>query len=600
MFFSCYLGKKGDNAQWQAALTDHARWLGLFVHVESRPCREEEIFSAAWLTPSAEPGFWPLMKTPEEWSCSTDTGLADEAALTAEIGRAQKSGPFTYPDSPLISFNFSTGALRIAVPPTAPEQCYIAADHRGLVMANDLRLLRRWKPCPLNPAAVYALLQFRAIPPALSLYSGIERIPNGHQLIGRAGETKTAFSPFFFPARADGRAEMGHISEEEALRRFQERLDENLQNLPTPALLFFSGGVDSTLLAARFATLGRREVQLINFSFGPDDTEAQLALDMAALLGLPIEQLTYHEEEFPAMLTRIGREFSFPFGDSSAIPVNLMIHAILPRFGSASTVIEGVGPDQTFGAKLQDKKWGWAENMPAIMRGAASAVYKGMGLWKNESPAGTMTNILRKRWQMPRHQAQIMAINALDAIAYTIPAPARSELDRAIHLHYQALGEGLDANDQSCLVNLLHFSIGTVCAKSTDLYRMHGLRPVNPFMAREVLELSFSLPHHVRCANGESKSLLKKMVTRSVPPALIYRPKQGFDPPLARMAREPVMLDYLHRVVLNDANPLLEYLHKPVVKKMVGMIEKGQRLSYDAYRFIWVVLFTSIWLDQQD
>ena len=52
--------------------------------------------------------------------------------------------------------------------------------------------------------------------------------------------------------------------------------------------------------------------------------------------------------------------------------------------------------------------------------------------------------------------------------------------------------------------------------------------------------------------------------------------------------------------VLNDANPLLAYLHKPVMKKMVGWIEGGRRLSYDAYRFIWVVLFTSIWLDQQD
>lgn len=85
-----------------------------------------------------------------------------------------------------------------------------------------------------------------------------------------------------------------------------------------------------------------------------------------------------------------------------------------------------------------------------------------------------------------------------------------------------------------------------------------------------------------------------------MPPALIYRPKQGFDPPLARMARHPVMLEYLHSLVLNDANPLLAYLHKPVMKKMVGWIEGGRRLSYDAYRFIWMVLFASLWLDQQD
>ena len=600
MFFSCFLGKRGDDTQWQAAMDDHARWLGLAVHRESCPCGEGWLFAAAWLMPAAAPGFLPIRKREEQWSCSTDTGLADEAALDAEIGRAEKPGAFNYPDNPIITFLPENRTLRITVPPTAPEQCFVAVDHRGLMMGNDLRLLRRWKPGALDPAAVYALLQFRAIPPPLSLYTGIARIPNGHQFLGHAGEASFTFTPFFFPAQAGTREELTLISEEEALHRFQQHLDENLHGLPDSSLLFFSGGVDSTLLAARLTALGKKKVQLVNFTFGPEDPEGKLALEMAALLGMPIEQLAYHEEEFPGMLTRIGREFSFPFGDSSAIPVNLMIHATLPRVGSARTVIEGVGPDQTFGAKLQDKKWGWAEAAPALVRGAAAAVYKGMALWKKESPPGTMANILRKRWQMPREQAQIMAINALNGIAYATPEPLRRELDQAIHLHYHRLGEGLDADDLSCLINLLHFSIGTVCAKSTDLYRLYGLRPVNPFMAREVLELSFALPHHVRCAQGKPKSLLKKLAARSVPPALIYRPKQGFDPPLARMARHPVMLEYLHSLVLNDANPLLAYLHKPVMKKMVGWIEGGRRLSYDAYRFIWMVLFASLWLDQQD
>jgi asparagine synthase (glutamine-hydrolysing) len=598
MFFSCFLGEEKNFTEWQSALASHARWLGLSVHVDSHTA-DTTLFAAAWLVPGTNLSFQPVRKSPERWCASTNTHL-DEKTLAQAVQRTDTLAPLEYPNDPLIEYYLLDGSLRVTVPPTAPEQFYYVQDQRGMVLANDLRLLRRWLPARLNATAVYALLQFRAIPPPLSLYDGIGRIPNGHQFRCRAGQEGITFVPFFFPARAEGRQEMRDISEEAAIQRFQETLDENLLALPESAILFFSGGVDSSLLAARLAVLGRKRTQLINFSFGPEDAEGKLALEMAALLKMPCEQLVYDEKAFPEMLARIGKEFSFPFGDSSAIPVNLMIHSTLSRLGAIRTVIEGVGPDQTFGAKLQDKKWRRAESTPAVARAAAAGLYRGLKLWEKESKLGTVSNILRKRWQMKRNSAQLMAINSLDGIAYTIPRQERSRLTACIGEYIEALGAGLDPNDQSCLVNLLHFAIGTVCGKSTDLYRLLDLQAINPYMSPEMIRLSFMLPHRVRSAGGQAKSLLKKLVVRDVPADMIYRPKKGFDPPIARMMGQPAMLDCLQRQVLSDANPLLEYIHQPVLQRMIRRIKEGGRLSYDTYRFIWMVLFTTLWLDQQD
>ena len=50
-------------------------------------------------------------------------------------------------------------------------------------------------------------------------------------------------------------------------------------------MLFFSGGVDSGLLAARLARLGRTDVTLAAYSFSPRDSETRLATAMADHLG---------------------------------------------------------------------------------------------------------------------------------------------------------------------------------------------------------------------------------------------------------------------------------------------------------------------------
>ena len=49
-------------------------------------------------------------------------------------------------------------------------------------------------------------------------------------------------------------------------------------------MLFFSGGVDSSLLAARAAALGRTDIQLLNYAFGQHDPEAAHAQRVAAHL----------------------------------------------------------------------------------------------------------------------------------------------------------------------------------------------------------------------------------------------------------------------------------------------------------------------------
>ncbi len=52
-----------------------------------------------------------------------------------------------------------------------------------------------------------------------------------------------------------------------------------------------------------------------------------------------------------------------------------------------------------------------------------------------------------------------------------------------------------------------------------------------PFLARRIIEFSFSLPEHVRYHGGELKGILKYAFKDKLPAHILYRRKKGFGIP---------------------------------------------------------------------
>jgi asparagine synthase (glutamine-hydrolysing) len=61
-----------------------------------------------------------------------------------------------------------------------------------------------------------------------------------------------------------------------------------------------------------------------------------------------------------------------------------------------------------------------------------------------------------------------------------------------------------------------------------------------PLLDHRVVEFAWTLPRHLRVRNGESKWLLRRVLDRYLPRALVQRPKMGFSMPLARWLRGPL------------------------------------------------------------
>src|SRR3989441_7187077 len=130
MFFSAYLGTDAGLPVWRDAVVQHARWLGLRARIEMRPVSDGRTLSLGWLEHAVAAGSRSGLEETEQQIVAS-TLVPDGAALDGDANAAT------------LTASLSRAEIRVAIPPTSPQQfCYARTLH-GTVFADDLRLFPR-------------------------------------------------------------------------------------------------------------------------------------------------------------------------------------------------------------------------------------------------------------------------------------------------------------------------------------------------------------------------------------------------------------------------------------------------------------------------
>ena len=433
-------------------------------------------------------------------------------------------------------------------------------------------------PVP-DDAAIFSTLQFGGIVPPLSPWRGVSRFMPGY----RYENAQTSRPIPLEPPTGMATDDLGERAD--VVERTMDGVLTRMIGDGQHPLLLFSGGADSGLIACRLAELGYDDTVLLNYCYGDDDPESLHAEEMAAHLGLRFERIHADLSDPCAPLREPGRIWSQPFADPGIVDVWDLVRVLGDRFGRTTRpLLDGTG-------SLMDKMvtdWQRLMRVPRPLRQIISGLYD-IHIWERPEKIDHLMRAMRKSVTLPLVPATLCD-NALAGILYD-DTPARSVSDMLTQWLEGMAGSTTVPRQMAAGGFSLKCGI-QFGARAPELLAREGISLHYPFLAVEWVAMAFDAAEMWR--TKEAKAPLKRALARHVPGTMVYRPKNPFVDPEARVYFDPEFLGYLRNAIEPDG-PIAHVLRRDRVHELCNMLEHGHRPRQSVQRCVWGIVFLDRW-----
>ena len=485
---------------------------------------------------------------------------------------------------------------------------YWAKFGKLFLFGSELKALRAhpgWTP-RIDRSAVAAFMRHNYIPAPHTIYEGVHKLEPGCILtLPWRGEPSISR---FWDARAvalDGMRRPLEGSDAELTEQLETLLQDAVGRrmiADVPLGAFLSGGIDSSTVAALMQNAHHGKVR--TFSIGFDIAgynEAPQAAAVARHLATDHTELTVTADQALDLIPKLPDYYDEPFADSSQIPTYL-VSAMTRRH--VTVALSGDGGDELFAGynryHLTQRFWRSLSLLPHRLRKGTAAALTAI----SPDRWSAVLSVLPSRLRPPQagdkvHKAaEVMRLGSADAIyrrlvSHWEPAEIMPDAREPASL----LDDPTVAKQFSDLVarmqflDLVTYLPDDILTKVDRASMAVALEARVPLLDHRVVELSWRLPHEAKIRGNVSKWLLRQVLYRHVPPALVERPKMGFGIPLGEWLRGPLrewaesLLDEkrLHQSGLLDTTTVRRYWKEHI---------DGQR---NWQYLIWDVLMLEAW-----
>jgi asparagine synthase (glutamine-hydrolysing) len=226
-------------------------------------------------------------------------------------------------------------------------------------------------------------------------------------------------------------------------------------------------------------------------------------------------------------------------------------HVTVALSGDAGDELFGGYNRHVWGARLNDR----FRKMPAPLRHLLSALLNAV----SPEPAGTLARwaepLLPSRLQVRRagdqaaKLARIVGASSFDDMYQQLcsidSVPSQTVIGGqeapgwSVH-EMSKLTVALDPLDRMTLSDALSYLTDDILQKVDRAAMAVSLETRVPFLDRDVVEFATRVPPHMKVRDGRGKWLVRQVLYRHVPAALVDRPKTGFSVPLDDWLRGPL------------------------------------------------------------
>jgi asparagine synthase (glutamine-hydrolysing) len=491
---------------------------------------------------------------------------------------------------------------------------------RDLVFGSELKALAahpNWSPT-LDRAALTAFMRYSYVPAPLTIWQGIRKLTSASfVMFATDASLGTTPAPTAYWSLRDHvvAGQSTRINDEtEAIGELQRLLSiaikrQCLSDVPLGALL--SGGVDSSTIVALMQAQVSQQVR--TFSIGFSDAafnEADEARKVARHLGTSHTELQVDAKTAMNVILRLPRMYDEPFADSSQIPTHLV--AALAR-QHVTVALSGDAGDELFGG-YNRHVWGRRLHarfgkMPAPLRRALSALLTAVSPEPVGSIAGLIQPLLPVSLQVRRagdpalKLARTIGSTSFDDMYKLLCSidsdPSQTilqgeELDSWSSDEMSKVAAPLDPLDRMTLADSLSYLTDDILQKVDRAAMSVSLETRVPFLDNDVVEFAARVAPELKVRGGRGKWLVRQVLYKHVPAALIDRPKTGFSIPID---------DWLRGALKSWASDLLspERLRQQGLfnaRRVEQKLNEHMSGRHNHGYWLWNVLMAQAWHDE--
>ncbi len=530
-------------------------------------------------------------------------------------------------DAALRRFN---GMFAFAVWDRETRRLYMARDRLGekplyygrmgntFLFGSELSALRAHPKfqADVDRDALALFLRHNCVPAPYSIYQRVHKLPPGTLMTLDTSEPNATplLEPYWsvrevaergneLPFRGTAAEAVEHL---DALLRDAVKLR---MVADVPLGVFLSGGIDSSTVVALMQAQSEQPVK--TFTIGFEDqgyNEAAHAKAVAQHLGTEHTELYVTPDEVLAVIPELPQIYDEPFADSSQIPT-FLVSALARRY--VTVTLSGDAGDELFGGYNRYfwgrdiwRRVGW---VPRPLAGAAAKALTSV------SPSGWDT-VFRKldpvlpsaaRQRNPGDKlhklAEILAVDGPEAMYLGLASHWKDPTSVALNASEPPTAltarnrwaELPDFTQRMMYFDTVSYLPDDILVKVDRASMAVSLEVRVPLLDPRVVEFAWQVPLAMKIRNGSGKWLLRQVLHRYVPPALIERPKMGFGGPLDSWLRGPLR-DW-GEALLDERRLRTEGFFEPgpIRQKWLEHLEGKRNWQY----YLWDVLMFQAWLE---
>ena len=476
-----------------------------------------------------------------EWRGHSDTevilALLDEYGLEGALQKLNGMFAFAVLDQ-------NTKQLYLARDRFGEKPLYYGWSDNYFLFASELKSITAHPAFDgaIDRNALGQFFKYNCIGQEQSIYQSVRKLMPGYFLTLDLATGGQGITQYWSAQNeiAQARAMPLGLSFAEAVDALDGKLQAIVQQrmvADVPLGSFLSGGVDSSLVTALMQQGSAQPVKTFSIGFDNDRyDEAPHARQIAQHLGTDHTEFYVTSQDARNVIMELPSIYDEPFADSSAIPTLLLSRLARQHVTVALT---GDGGDEIFGGynryRHAPRLWQKLSKLPPALRPVLGHI---------------MQTISPQQWHkiLPKKYNSIG--DKIQKLAHAVDAADPQGLYRNLLTHWHdgiVIGadddrrinwhDDLNFTENMIAHDLTHYLPDDILTKVDRAAMNASLETRVPFLDPALLSFVWQLPLSYRVQGNDGKIILKALLDRYVPRALIDRPKMGFAVPIDHWLR---------------------------------------------------------------